>query len=185
MIVKRSPIAGLGGFAVCDIKKGTRIIEYTGERISAKEAYIRWSRNRRRMILLFSVNGRTFIDAAVNGGPAKRINHSCQGNCKTQLTTKGRVFIIARRNLKAGEELTYDYRLDLSEADLPHAKDLYPCRCGSPRCRGTMVALPKPTRKRVVTASQVRTREAAIKRQKPQACGALSYCPWCGLYKQS
>jgi SET domain-containing protein len=153
MIVKRSPIAGLGGFAACDIPKGTRIIEYTGERISAKEAYIRWSRNRRRRILLFSVNGRTFIDAAVNGGPAKRINHSCQGNCEAQPTTRGRVYIVARRNIKAGEELTYDYRLDLGERDLPHAKEIYPCRCGSSRCRGTMATLPKPLRTRVTTTS--------------------------------
>jgi SET domain-containing protein len=148
MVVKRSLIAGLGGFAACDIKKGMRIVEYTGERISASEAEVRWNRNRRRMVLLFSVSSRTFIDAAVNGGPAKRINHSCQGNCEAQLTSRGRIFIVARRNIQAGEELTYDYRLELDDKDLARATLLYPCHCGSSRCRGTMAVLPKQPRKR-------------------------------------
>ncbi len=154
MIVKRSPIAGLGGFAAFDIKKGTRIIEYTGERISAKTAETRWTRNPRRMVLLFSVSSRTFIDAAVNGGPAKRINHSCQGNCEAQLTKRGRVFIVARRNIKAGEELTYDYHLELSPEDLARATELYPCHCGVPRCRGTLAALPRAARKHSITGAE-------------------------------
>jgi hypothetical protein len=66
-VVRRSPIAGLGAFAICDIKRGTRIVEYTGERISAAEAARR--ARRRKRVVFFEVSSRTLIDAAVGGGP--------------------------------------------------------------------------------------------------------------------
>ena len=139
-VVRRSAIAGLGAFAICDIKQGTRIVEYTGERISNAEAARR--ARRRKRVVFFEVSSRTMIDAAVSGGPAKRINHSCEGNCDTFATTRGHIIIAAIRDIKAGEELTYDYRLQLEEgATLAAAKKSYPCRCGAPRCRGTMVDL--------------------------------------------
>src|SRR5262245_4847606 len=80
-VVRRSAIAGLGAFAICDIKKGTKIVEYTGERISTAEAARR--ARRRKRVIFFEVSSRTLIDAAVGGGPAHRINHSCEGNCDT------------------------------------------------------------------------------------------------------
>ena len=139
-VVRRSPIAGLGAFALCDIKKGTRIVEYTGERISAAEAARR--ARRRKRVVFFEVSRRTLIDAAVGGGPAQRINHSCEGNCDTFATRRGRIMIAALRDIKAGEELTYDYRLQLEEgATLAAAKKRYPCRCGAPHCRGTLADL--------------------------------------------
>ena len=139
-VVRRSPIAGLGAFAICDIKRGTRIVEYTGERISPAEAARR--ARRRKRVVFFEVSRRTLIDAAVGGGPAKRINHSCEGNCDTLIVARSRIVIVAIRHIKAGEELTYDYRLQLEEeATLAAAKKRYPCRCGAPRCRGTMVEL--------------------------------------------
>ena len=92
-VVRRSAIAGLGAFAICDIKQGTRIIEYTGERISTPEAARR--ARRRKRVVFFEVSSRTLIDAAVGGGPAKRMNHSCEGNCDTFATTRGRIIIAA------------------------------------------------------------------------------------------
>ena len=112
-VVRRSAIAGLGTFALCDIKQGTRIVEYTGERISAAEAARR--ARRRKRVVFFELSSRTLIDAAVGRGPAQRINHSCEGNCDTFATTRGRIIIAAIRDIKAGEELTYDYRLQLEE----------------------------------------------------------------------
>jgi len=139
-VVRRSAIAGLGAFALCDIKRGTRIVEYTGERISAAEAARR--ARRRKRVVFFEVSSRTLIDAAVGGGPAHRINHSCEGNCDTFATARGRIIIAAIRDIQAGEELTYDYWLELEEgATLAAAQQRYPCRCGAPRCRGTMVDL--------------------------------------------
>ena len=139
-VVRRSAIAGLGAFALCDIKQGTRIVEYTGERISNAEAARR--ARRRKMVVFFEVSSRTMIDAAVGGGPAKRINHSCEGNCDTLIVARSRIVIVAIRHIKAGAELTYDYRLQPEEgATLGAAKKRYPCRCGAPRCRGTMVDL--------------------------------------------
>ena len=139
-VVRRSPIAGLGAFAICDIKRGTRIVEYTGERISAAEAARR--ARRRKRVVFFEVSSRTLIDAAVGGGPARRINHSCEGNCDTFATSRGRIIIAALRDIQAGEELTYDYRLQLEEgATLATAQQRYPCRCGARCCRGTMVDL--------------------------------------------
>ena len=139
-VVRRSAIAGLGAFAICDITKGTRIVEYTGECISTAEAARR--ARRRKRVVFFEVSSRTMIDAAVGGGPAKRMNHSCEGNCDTFATVRGRIIIAAIRDIKAGEELTYDYRLQLEEeATLAAAQKRYPCRCGAPRCRGTMVDL--------------------------------------------
>jgi len=139
-VIKRSPIAGLGAFAICDITQGTHIVEYTGERISTAEAARR--ARRRTQVVFFEVSSRTLIDAAVTGGPAKRLNHSCEGNCDTFATRRGRIIIAAIRNIKAGEELTYDYRLQPEEGvTLAAAKQLYPCRCGAPHCRGTMVEL--------------------------------------------
>ena len=139
-VVRRSPIAGLGAFAICDIPKGTRIVEYTGERISNAEAARR--AHRRKRVVFFEVSSRTLIDAAVGGGPATHLNHSCAGNCDTFATRRGRIIIAALRNIKAGEELTYDYRLQLEEgATLAAAKQSYPCRCGAPHCRGTLADL--------------------------------------------
>ncbi|MBM4259276.1 MAG: SET domain-containing protein [Deltaproteobacteria bacterium] len=116
------------------------------------------------MVLLFGVSSRTYIDAAVNGGPAKRINHSCQGNCETHLTARGHIFIVARRNIKAGEELTYDYQLELADEDQPQAMVLYPCHCRSLRCRGTMAALPKPSRTSLTKASAKKSQEKSTER---------------------
>ncbi|HXG20947.1 MAG TPA: SET domain-containing protein-lysine N-methyltransferase [Methylomirabilota bacterium] len=146
-IVRLSPIHGKGVFAAVEIPEGTRIIEYTGERISHDEANARYSStNGASLVLLFTVDKTTVIDAAIGGNEARFINHSCTPNCRA-IKEDGRIFIEARRRIAPGEELTYDYRLEVNASERKHAAILYPCACGSARCRGTLIA-PKQKRKR-------------------------------------
>jgi SET domain-containing protein len=137
---RHSPIHGTGVFALTDIKKGTRIIEYLGERISHAEADRRYERkgDDDGHTFLFIASNRTVIDAGVNGNDARFINHHCDPNCETVIENS-RVFIDAIRNIKAGEELGYDYQLTWESTDDPEELALYACRCGARKCRGTML----------------------------------------------
>jgi uncharacterized protein len=83
------------------------------------------------------------IDANVGGNAARWINHSCEPNCETEESEDGRVYIQAIRNIRAGEELLYDYGLVIDERITPALKRLFQCHCGSQQCRGTMLALKK------------------------------------------
>ena len=106
---RRSSISGWGVFAVSPISKNTRAAEYTGERISHAESD---RRERRQLkagrIWCFAVNNRVVVDASVDGGVARYINHSCRPNCYSRIVD-GRIWICAARNIRRGEELTYDY----------------------------------------------------------------------------
>ena len=94
----------MGLFAGKPYKKGQRIIEYTGETISSEEA------NRRGGKYLFELNDKKTIDGKGRDNLARYINHSCRPNCYPELNyAETRVFIIAKRTIQAGEELTYDY----------------------------------------------------------------------------
>jgi uncharacterized protein len=138
--VRRSPIQGRGVFALQPIRRGSRVIEYIGERISHREADRRhtsedgWSPH----TMLFVVDGKTVIDATWRGNSARWINHSCRPNCEA-VDDEGRIYIEAIRDIRAGEELTYDYNLLLEEPHTPAAKKAHPCHCGAPRCRGTLL----------------------------------------------
>ena len=101
VIVKRSS-AGLGLFAARPFKKGERVIEYFGRTITNAEAYTSRSK------YLFEVHGRKTIDGATRRNTARYINHSCRPNCTPEIE-RGRIFIDAKRNIRTGEELTYDY----------------------------------------------------------------------------
>lgn len=135
--VRRSAIHGRGVFAAAPIVEGTRIIEYVGERISHAEADVRYGGeyDPSAIVLLFIADKNTVIDAGVGGNSARFINHSCAPNCQS-VREKGRVFIEALRDISPGEELTYDYRLELSEQETALRQDQYHCRCGSAKCRG-------------------------------------------------
>jgi SET domain-containing protein len=98
---KRS-FAGIGLFTYTPIKKGKCVIEYVGRTISEEEEYTSRSK------YLFEVTKKKTIDGRPKINKAGYINHSCRPNCEPE-TYKGRVFIMARRNIKEGEELTYDY----------------------------------------------------------------------------
>jgi hypothetical protein len=138
--LRRSKIQGYGAFAIQDIPRGTRIIEYQGEHISNGEAERRYpdDPNERHHTFLFVLTKRIIIDAAYDGNEARFINHSCDPNCQATIKP-GHIWIDAIRRIPAGTELVYDYEYDddpnYTEADLR----MYGCRCGSPKCRGTIV----------------------------------------------
>lgn len=142
--LRRSAIQGFGGFATRDIPKGTRIIEYVGEKISNAESDRRYDNEkmRRHHTFLFTLNSRTIVDAAVNGNAARFINHSCDPNCEA-LIERGHIYIYAKRNIVAGEELLYDYSYEWDSDYTKEDLEFYQCRCGAPNCRGTIVKAPK------------------------------------------
>lgn len=138
--VRPSLIQGLGGFATRPIRKGTRIIEYTGERISHAEADARYDDNKspHPLVLLFTVDENTVVDAGVGGNEARYINHSCDPNCEAVIED-GRVFIEAKKNILAGRELTYDYSLTREGNDDAEMEARFACHCGAKNCRGSML----------------------------------------------
>ena len=118
-----SRIAGQGLFAAQDIKKGTTIIEYTGEKISKKESRQRLARGN---AYIFELNDRWDIDGEALNNTARYINHSCDPNCVVEKTTRA-LWIVALRNIKSGEELSYNYGYDAKK---------YICTCGAVNCCG-------------------------------------------------
>jgi uncharacterized protein len=125
-----SPIHGLGGFARRDIAAGTRILEYAGERITWRESVRRCESNNE---YIFALDEEYHLDGSVDWNPARLLNHSCAPNCEAQLVD-GRVWIEATRDIRAGEEVTFNYGYDLEDYRE------HPCRCGGARCAGYMVA---------------------------------------------
>jgi SET domain-containing protein len=144
--VRESPIDGRGVFAACLIPKGTRIVEYTGERITHQEADERYDEDAadHPHTYLFTLDKKTVIDATIEGNQARYINHSCEPNCEA-VTDDGHIYIEALRDISIGEELTYDYHLEYKGRYQADWRDRYACHCGAPTCRGTLL-LPKPRR---------------------------------------
>jgi uncharacterized protein len=137
LAIQTSPIHGLGLFALVPFARGSRIIEYTGERITHQEAYDRYAHtsNQRRNTYLFAVNERTVIDATHSTGVARFINHSFKPNSQSTLDGT-RIFIEAIRKISPGTEITYDYRLEIERDSDGQLKKFYECCCGSEACRG-------------------------------------------------
>ena len=144
--VRESPLHGLGVFAAHRIRKGTRIIEYLGERVSHTEADRRYEHKDAgdAHTFLFIVDARTVIDAGVGGNEARFVNHACDPNCESVIENR-RVFIDAVRAIAPGEELTYDYQIAREPDDPPDVDAVFACRCGSKRCRGSMLWPPRRT----------------------------------------
>jgi SET domain-containing protein len=143
--IRRSKIQGKGAFATRVIRKGLRIIEYTGERITHREADVRYDdlAMRHHHTMLFSLDDVWCIDAAREGNDARFINHSCEPNCEA-IQEGDRVFIFATQRIEEGQELTYDYRYEFDRRmPLAEARRIYPCRCGAAACRGTIVVMRK------------------------------------------
>jgi hypothetical protein len=142
--VRESEIQGRGVYAARAIKKGTWIIEYTGERISHAEADMRYDDENmeRHHTFLFTIDEHICIDAFIGGNEARYVNHSCDPNCETVLA-EGEIHIVAMREIAAGEELTYDYGYTLDEESVEEALQRYPCRCGTAQCKGTILRLEK------------------------------------------
>ena len=138
--VRRSGVHGKGVFALRPIAAGERIIEYKGELISWPEALRRHPHDPDDPdhTFYFHIDDKRVIDANVAGNAARWINHACEPNCQAD-EEDGRVFIRALEDIGPGDELFYDYGLVIDERYTPKLKKRYACRCGSPRCRGTML----------------------------------------------
>jgi len=137
--VERSPVHGRGVFAAKAFHKGERVIEYAGRRIL-------WSSVPDELddpeIYYFGIgDGKWVIDPSVGGNEARWINHSCDPNCEIR-EARRRIFIHALRNIRPGEELSYDYHLE-TDPDVVQTKEIEaeaPCHCESKNCRGTLLA---------------------------------------------
>ncbi len=150
--VRNSPIHGRGVFALRKIPKGREIIRYGGKLITQAEADAQGPDDGHTF--LFILNDDYVIDAAKNGNEARWINHSCKPNCIAYLIEnkagdrkKDKVVIESLRDIASGEELTYDYRIESDNPDSPVEQRLWACRCGAPRCRGTMLRRRKSKKK--------------------------------------
>jgi uncharacterized protein len=151
LIIRSSDIHAAGCYTTASISKGTRVVEYTGPRISkdaADELYADKS-----YTYLFGVGDGTMV---IDGhGTAMFLNHSCDPNCETEEDEDGRVWILALRDIAAGEELTYDYYLYDGDGEEP-------CFCGAERCRGTMFSPEEvKRRKRAAQAKERRVQNKA------------------------
>jgi SET domain-containing protein len=144
---RKSRIHGNGVFALAPIAKGERIIEYKGRRRSHAEVDADDTADPDSgHTFLFTLDDNWVIDANHEGNSARWINFSCDPNCEAVLDEneadprKSRVYIEARRAIKPGEELTYDYGIVLDEPHTAKLKKIWACHCGSKKCRGTMLS---------------------------------------------
>jgi SET domain-containing protein len=130
LVFKESQIHGTGGFAKTNVPAGTRVIEYIGEKIDKQESVRRCQASNQ---YIFALNEREDLDGNVDWNPARFINHSCVPNCEV-LREGGRIWIVAKRDINAGEEITFNYGYDLVDYRE------YPCLCGADECVGYIVA---------------------------------------------
>ena len=144
MRVRRSRVHGRGVFAVRRIRKGTRIIEYLGDRVTHRQADLRYEHKdiSDNHTFLFIVDRGVVIDGGSNGNDARFINHSCDPNSESLIDDR-RVFIEAIRTIRPGEEITYDYQIGRDRSDPPNIDQIFACRCGAGECRGSMLWPPK------------------------------------------
>ncbi len=128
LVIRSSSIHAAGCYTSRSIKKGVRVCEYDGPRMSKAKADERYED--RIVTYLFACGGDQVIDGF---GTAMFFNHCCDPNCESEQDAKGRIFISTMRDIAAGEELTYEYNLHDSEEE-----DRQDCYCGAAICRGTM-----------------------------------------------
>jgi len=148
IVVRRSGIHGRGVFARRAIAEGETIVEYKGERVSEDEIGRRYPEDMHGInhTFVFGIEYDLNIDGGSKGNSARWINHSCAPNCDTYEEDK-RIFIRAARDIRPGEELTYDYAIEAGERLTKAVKARWPCWCGAKTCRGT-VLVPTPPKKK-------------------------------------
>jgi uncharacterized protein len=127
--IRPSKIHRWGLYALEEIPRRRKVLEYTGERISRKETRRR-SEEQGRLIYLFTLDSYWTLDGAVGGSGAEYCNHSCDPNIVTEIRN-GHILYISKRPIPEGEELTVDYHFAKEVEEVP-------CRCGSEKCRGTI-----------------------------------------------
>lgn len=145
--VRRSKIHGNGVFAAQAIKKGEFIIQYKGLLRSHAEVDAAYDDEEETgHTFLFTLNDDFVIDANIKGNSARWINHSCSPNCDSEHVdaedgnpAHDRIEIKALRNIKAGEELSYNYGIRLAGRHTAKQKKIWRCLCGSAKCTGTML----------------------------------------------
>ena len=137
--VRTSSIHSRGVFARIDIPKDTKILEYTGEKISKAESerrarvqLERAKKNGEAAVYIFNLNKRQDLDGGIESNIARLLNHSCDPNCEA-IQSRGRIWMTAVRDIKQGEELTFNYGFDLENWED------HPCLCGKNRCVGYIV----------------------------------------------
>jgi len=157
LIIRSSRIHAAGCYTTAPIVKGTRVVEYTGPLIGKDEADIRYEN--KPITYLFAIgDGSKVIDGH---GTAMFINHSCDANCETE-EIDGRVWIMAIRDIAAGEELCYDYCLyDGDEEEAP-------CNCGAKNCRKSMFSPEELKRRKRVAEKKTAKRAKAKKTSSPK-----------------
>ena len=126
--IKKSKIDKNGLYANQNIKKGTKIIEYKGKIISAKESERNPKFDNGKAIYLFNINKKYDLDGDFKFNTARLINHSCEPNCEV-FGSGLKIWIYAMKNIKKGEELSYDYGFNYDEY-----YKAYPCKCGAKNC---------------------------------------------------
>jgi uncharacterized protein len=125
-----SPIHGEGVFAETALRRGARVLEYVGEKISKEESA---RRCQGQNWCIFSLDAKFDLDGDFEWNPARRVNHSCAPNCEAGCED-GRIWITARRDIRPGEEITFNYGYDLEDYRE------HPCHCGAAECLGFIVA---------------------------------------------
>jgi uncharacterized protein len=137
LIVRKSRVDRWGVFTLGTIPTGRRVIEYSGQRLTHRQARLRFlqasQQARSNRIYLARLDKRWVIDGAVGGTGAELINHSCDPNIAMR-RIRGHILYFSRRTIRRGEELTVDYRISSSAPKVA-------CRCGSKKCRGTLNVL--------------------------------------------
>lgn len=164
--LRGSSIHQQGMFARKDIPAGEKIIEYLGERVSKDESTRRcleWEEKARKkgegLVYVFDLNEEYDLDGNIEDNPAKYVNHSCDENCEA-INEEDRIFIYSKKDIEKGEELSFDYGYDLE-----HFLD-HPCRCGSEKCVGYIVA--KDSRRKLKQLLKKKKKKAQDTAEKPK-----------------
>ncbi len=169
LVRRASTRHGLGVYADTPIAAHTLVIEYAGECIAHEEAERRYPANGPEdpeHTFVLQLDEHRVIDANVGGNDARFINHSCAPNLEP-IAIGDHMWLVALRDIAAGEELGYDYAIELDEPHTPAAKRRFPCRCGAAACRGTLLRAkrtpvsPEVRRARAVIAARVHALMAA------------------------
>ena len=167
--VKKSKIHGRGLFTSVDIPAGEKVIEYIGERISKAESERRSDaqlekakKSNTGAVYIFTLNKKTDVDGNVPYNRARLINHSCDPNCESDII-RGRIYILSRKFIPAGTELTYDYGFNIDDYTA------HPCHCGAANCIGFIVSKDKwgSLKRKLAKKAVKKTKKAKAKKKTP------------------